>query len=1146
MASSERSTTTATIISTGAVGGLSPEHHRHVAELVRRHGGRLVATADDRSIATFDAASQAVAAAAGVQQRIAATTDRPPRIGIAAGDVTWEGERCTGLPVVVAARLQEEAGDGEILVSHVVRLLAGDRLGERCDPVGPRRLDGVPGSTEVFAVGWQRAPEPDGGAGPPPPLPLAWRTPAVHALVGRSTALATLERAWALAAGGAGQIVLLGGEVGAGKTRLASEFARAVHRAGGAVLLGTCDDDLALPYQPWVQAVDQLLAALDAASLSADLAGRLAPLGDLAVHLARVAAPRPAPPMDPEAARYRLYEAFTVALDEAAARWPTVVVLDDLHWAGAQTLALLRHVARTGLPGRLLVVGTFRDTSDERTEPFAACLADLRRAESVSRLRLDPLDGAAVQHFVTQAVGHPLDADLTEVATQLGARSGGNAFFVGELWRHLVAARAVGPTGDRWSVHDAAATSTVPDSVRDVVVARLARLTPEARRMIEVAAVAGQRVDVDVLTHALDLAADALDAPLDELVSAGLLAATDTTALVYRFEHSLVRETVEAAVTPTSRRRAHLAVAEAMEEAHASDRRPVLAELARHLVAAAPIAPVDKAVYYARRAAAQAVRSAAYDEAISHLVAALALGPPSLERARVLVDLGTATLRMGTYPQSRDHSREAFDLACAAGDATVAAEAALLFELATHFPGLPGGPAVELLRQAIALTGDGTAPLQVRLQASLGRALAIEGRNDEAAALIALAVGRAREIGDAEALLVGLQAVVTSSDDPATVHAAARELEDLASGREDLWSVAYGSVNQCRAEITVGDLAGAARSLDRLRAATVSGRFSMFGMMAVHLEAILAMADGDLNRAEALTEQAFAMDATYESAFGAGVYGVQMFTIRRLQGRLAEVAPVVRLLAASTDPPPVWRPGLTALYAELGMVDEARALFADLAPASFAVIPRDAMWPACVTFLAETCLILGDRAVAPVLMAELAPMSGRTLTAAFTTSFGPADRLLADLAALSGQPDLATEHFHAALALAERSGSRLWTAEVLLDWATVAAAQGDVDRAAELERRGSALAARIGLARRVRPGAARGDAVVPPDGLSSREAEVLRCVSEGLSNREIGSRLFISQNTVANHIRAILRKTGCANRTEATTYAHRSGIVTAD
>ena len=400
----------------------------------------------------------------------------------------------------------------------------------------------------------------------------------------------------------------------------------------------------------------------------------------------------------------------------------------------------------------------------------------------MTRLRLDALDDAAVDRFVADAVGHPLDADLAGLAAELGARSGGNAFFVGELWRHLVATHAVAPRGGRWSVHDLGATTTVPDSVREVVAARLARLTPPARRMIEVAAVAGQRVDVDVLAHALDVTADGLDAPLGELVSAGLLTATDATALVYRFEHSLVRETVETAVSPLARRRAHLAIADALEEVHAADRRPVLAELARHLVAAAPMAPVDKAVHYARRAAAQAARSAAYDEATSHLVAALSLGPAAAGARPACSSISPPrTCAWVSHPQSREHSREAFSLACDAGDADVAAEAALLFELGTHFPGLPGGPAVELLRQAIDLTGDGTAPLQVRLQASLGRALAIEGRHDEAMALIAVAVGRAREIDDAEALLVGLQAVVTSSDDPATILAAARELEALAA-----------------------------------------------------------------------------------------------------------------------------------------------------------------------------------------------------------------------------------------------------------------------------------------------------------------------------------------------------------------------------
>jgi len=181
-------------------------------------------------------------------------------------------------------------------------------------------------------------------------------------------------------------------------------------------------------------------------------------------------------------------------------------------------------------------------------------------------------------------------------------------------------------------------------------------------------------------------------------------------------------------------------------------------------------------------------------------------------------------------------------------------------------------------------------------------------------------------------------------------------------------------------------------------------------------------------------------------------------------------------------------------------------------------------------------------------MAELAPMSGRTLTAAFTMSFGPADRLLADLAELAGQRELATAHFEAALALAERSGSPLWTVEVLLDWADVTSARGEVERAVELDRRGAALAARVGIGRRRWVSAARSlpcaDVMARPAGLSAREVEVLRCVAAGLSNREIGLRLYISQNTVANHVRAILRKTGCGNRTEATTYAHRSGVIT--
>ena len=558
------------------------------------------------------------------------------------------------------------------------------------------------------------------------------------------------------------------------------------------------------------------------------------------------------------------------------------------------------------------------------------------------------------------------------------------------------------------------------------------------------AAVAGQRVDAGVLAMALDMPADTLDGHLGELVSAGLLRSAAASGLAFEFEHALVRDTVEATVTRLGRRRAHLAVAEAMETIHLADRTPVLAELARHFAAAVPLTPVDRPIDYGRQAAAQAVRSAAYDEAASHLVAVLELGGRDLQRAQALTELATVRLRVGLHAPSRECSREAFVLASGLGAADVAAEAALLYELATHMPGLPGGPAVELLDRAADMMGDGVTPLRVRVRASLGRALAIEGERDLASDVIDIALAQARQIDDADALLVGLEAVITSADDPARVLDAARELESLARRGDDLWGVAYGTANQCRAQISLGNLADASQALDRFRTALAAGRFPAFQIMSTHLEAILAVAAGDLAAAEVLAQRGLTHEAVDGDPVSRGVHGVQMFTIRRAQGRLAEVIPVVRLLAASPDPPPVWRPGLAALYVELGMLDQAREQFDELAADSFAAVPRDAMWPACLTFLAETCVALGDTDRAPALATELVPFRDRNLMAAFTMCFGPADRLLAGLAELCGQADVADRHFQTALGLAERCRSPLWTAEVLFDWAAAMSARGSL------------------------------------------------------------------------------------------------------
>jgi len=318
---------------------------------------------------------------------------------------------------------------------------------------------------------------------------------------------------------------------------------------------------------------------------------------------------------------------------------------------------------------------------------------------------------------------------------------------------------------------------------------------------------------------------------------------------------------------------------------------------------------------------------------------------------------------------------------------------------------------------------------------------------------------------------------------------------------------------------------------------------------------VLELARGRFAEAEAAAERAHAFGAADHTPFDAGVYGLQMFALRREQGRLGEVRPVLELVASRQVEQPLWRPGLAALYSDLDMLDEARREFEALAEDDFASVPRDSVWPACATFLAEVCLRLGDLERAALLYEELAPFAGQNLMVGLTICFGPADRFLAGLAALLGRDADADAHFAAASDLAERSGSPVWTAHVLHDQARHLAAHGDRQRAAELGARAHQLAVVLGmqgLAEEPVPGPSDGSGVravidltesALPDGLSAREVDVLRLVADGRSNREVGAALFISQNTVANHVRAILQKTGCANRAEAAVYAARHQLL---
>jgi DNA-binding CsgD family transcriptional regulator len=273
-----------------------------------------------------------------------------------------------------------------------------------------------------------------------------------------------------------------------------------------------------------------------------------------------------------------------------------------------------------------------------------------------------------------------------------------------------------------------------------------------------------------------------------------------------------------------------------------------------------------------------------------------------------------------------------------------------------------------------------------------------------------------------------------------------------------------------------------------------------------------------------------------------------MFGIRREQGRLAELAPAVRILAGEESRSGPWSPGLVAVMAELGMEREVRRELERIAAEGIDGF-RASLWLATLTYLTDACSAVGDEEMAAVLYPELAPFAGSNVMVGHLVScYGSADRYLGMLAAILGEPERATEHFERAMEENRRMGAATWLAHTAYEYGRFLLGRGRAgrERAGQLVGEAAGLADRIGLEGllgKIRALGVRAPDGGLPDGLSPREGQILELVARGLSNREIGEELTISEHTAANHIRSILRKTGCVNRTEAASYAHRRGLA---
>ncbi|MEA2281728.1 MAG: hypothetical protein QOK21_2335 [Solirubrobacteraceae bacterium] len=957
------------------------------------------------------------------------------------------------------------------------------------------------------------------------------------------------------AAGAGRRVVLVGGEPGSGKSRLVREFAGEAAATGVRVLYGACDAVVHTPYGPFVEALDHLTRSIepealrDAAGVTAGELARLLP--DLAARIGEL--PHP-PAADPDTGRHRLHTAVTDVLRGVGDSRPVLLVIEDVHWADAPTLLLLRHLARTAGDARLLLVATFRDTPADMPDQLADALADLRRADDIVRLRLAGLSDAEVGDFVRSAASGTRRADgagAIPIARAVCALTGGNPFLVCELWRDLIETGVVLVDGGVVGLTRPLTDSGTPQSVREVVSQRLARLAPRTGDVLELMATAGPEFELGVLRRAAGLSEAELIAVLDDAVSSGIIEELPARRLAYRFAHELVRRALYDRLSTLRRAELHLRVGEALEDSAGRPGR-ALADLAHHFAVAAPFGGGKRGVEYNLLAARAATAALAFDEAAARLRTALELGiEDPAARAETQLELGTASHRAGRALDALAAFSETAAIARELGDGELLARAAIGYEDACWRPGLDEGGA-ERLEEATAALGDGNPALRVRLLSGLARALGYRGEHERAALVRTNAVAMARGLGDRAGLAATLVRAYWSRGTSSLeeILAMLTEGRDLGAELGDTEVLAEAMAWRVPLFVALRDLDAARREVAALLATAERTAQPFMLHIAEHYGSAMALCDGRLAEAEARAVRSHEASRLLSGRDAAGVHGIQMFGIRREQGRLAELAPVIRILAAEPERDGPWRPGLASVLVELGMEREARRELARVAADGLGRF-RESLWLAALTYLTDACAALDDEPMAALLYAELAPLSGENVMIGHLVAcHGAADRYLGMLARTLGEWDLAAEHFERAMALNRRMGAATWVAHTAYEYARLLLVRDHGDRkdAAALLADAAALAGHIGMPALLARTRALGPAAPAdgaPDGLSPREVQILGLVAQGLSNREIGGTLHISEHTAANHIRSILRKTHCANRTEAASYAHRQGLVQA-
>jgi len=795
----------------------------------------------------------------------------------------------------------------------------------------------------------------------------------------------------------AGSVLCLQGPAGIGKTALAKVVAEWAAENGHRTFWTRCWNGPGTPaLWPWNQLLDQLGDESHPLTSRHDGTDRFAQFDAVAAHLR----------------------------DQAAD--PLTLVIDDVHWADPASLQLIRFLARdTRSPGLNLVL-TYREL-EASVGPDAKALADIEREATVIRLAgLDRADVARLLH----ADASPAVVDLVV------DRSAGNPFFVLEMGRQL----------DRYRERSDEVAPDLPIStgMRSVIEDHIAIVDRPTGRALELAAVQGRVIDIEVLAVALEIDHNAAVSLMTQAARAGLVAHESNAQ--WHFDHALFGEALVTAMTPHDLANAHLRTADGIEKVH-GERDQMNDALANHLLAAGSLVPPGRLLDAARRAAQQAGDRLAWEDQSHHLATAVhALRSMSDGSVVELVDALVARLevekRLRNLDLAHDLGMEAAALARAVADPLALARVALAFPPDSEGIEIDdiADPAQLPLREEALDLLDGSNPLlEAQLQAALSlslywatptgdRAESHERSSSRRLALTTAALETARREGDAATLAAVLNAHIHANWGPAQRDerpVRAEELVDVALELGDHDLALRGRVWRIADLLELGELRGAEREIDAFEREATAARSRLHLWTVARWRANLALMTGDLDGCERLAEHALALGCELMPADVAfHFYSTTLGPLQFLRCTLSDSLGYLEETAAASPNVPAWRVGLATAAAEAGDLEkserELRAVVAD----GFALLPRDLNFVGSMMMLALTVHHVGDEALGRAVYDQLEAYRGRlAIHGTGYASYGAIDIGLGQAAEAAGQISLARDHYSSAVAQLDATGS---------------------------------------------------------------------------------------------------------------------------